>query len=407
MATLYTWSGNDASNIVQAVASLGKVNLSIKSVNPGDSIEGFPAHASAPCLSTKQGQNLTQLSSILNSLFDFGSDSVAINEWISFSQNVIQPAASAWVFPTLGAMPNNKGAIAEGKASLLASLEFLNSALATKTFLVGERPGPADAAVVGSLNLAFRQVLSEEYRKNIPHVVRWFLTCVNQPEFNSFGKTQLADKEAQFDAKVFGELNKKGKAPAKKQEKKAAAPKKEAKKEAAKPAEQAAAAPAPAKKGDPWAGLGGDMDMDAWKRCYSNNDTVPTAMDYFWKHFDKENYSCWFGKYKYGEEIPLPFMASNLIGGMYQRLDKMRKHSMGSMCVFNTAPNIEISGVMMWKGQGLAFELCDDWKVDYEVYDWKKLDTDNPEHRELITHYFAHEGFKDPNLEWKDGKVWK
>merc|ERR1711941_175510 len=107
-------------------------------------------------------------------------------------------------------------------------------------------------------------------RKNIPHVVRWFLTCVNQ--MKAFGEHKLCAAEAQFDAKTFGELNKKsgGKKDDKKQEKKA-----EKKKEAPKPK-------------DPWAGLGGDYDMDAWKRMYSNNDTVPTAVDYFWENSTKK-----------------------------------------------------------------------------------------------------------------------
>lgn len=405
MATLYTWSGNSNGQVIQSVAALSNQNLTVKNVDPGAAIEGFPSYASAPCLSTKQGQNLTQLSSILAELS--GNSSSELLEWVSFAENVLTPAASAWVFPCLGAMPNNKGAINEGKKSLLSSLEFLNGALSSRTFLVGERPSAADAAVCGAVNLAFKHVLSEEYRKNIVHVVRWFLTCVNQPEFSSFGKTALCDKEAQFDAKTFGEINKKAgkqdnkkeKAPAKKQEKK-----KEPKKE--KPKEAPLEVAKEPKSKDPWAGLGGTVDFDAWKRMYSNNDTVPTAMDYFWNIYDKENYSIWYGKYKYGDEIAMPFMASNLVRGMFQRLDKMRKNSMGSVCVFGSPPNIEISGVWFFKGQGLAFELSPDWGVDYDTYDWKKLDADNEEDRKTITHYFAQEGWTDDRV-FRDGKVWK
>merc|ERR1712158_302052 len=126
------------------------------------------------------------------------------------------------------------------------------------------------------------------------------------------------------------------------------------------------------KKRDPWEGLGGKYDMDAWKRCYSNNDTIPDAMNYFWEKMDKENYSCWFGKYKYGDE----------------------------------APNLEISGVWFWKGQDLAFELSDDWKVDYDTYEWTKLDTDNEADRKKITEYFAWEGDFD-GKKFQDAKVFK
>jgi len=410
MANLYTWSGNSNAQAAQATAALNNVNLKVNDVVPGEAIEGFPAFANAPCLKSANGQALTQLASILVELG--GSADAQTIEWISFAENVICPAACAWVFPTLGAMPNNKGAVAEGKANLLAALEHLNAALATKTFLVGERPSSADAAVVASLNLAFKQVLSEEYRKNLPHVTRWFQTCVNQPEFNSFGKTQLCDKEAQFDAKTFGEVNKKGKdnkkaaAPKKEKAKAESKPKAEKKKEEPKPAAAPEAGDAPAKKKDPWADLGGKYDMDAWKRCYSNNDTIPVAMDYFWEKMDKENYSCWFGKYKYGDEIPMPFMASNLIRGMFQRLDKMRKHSFASVAVLGEAPNLEISGVWFWKGQDLAFKLSDDWKVDYDTYEWSKLDTDNAADRKKIQEYFAWEGDFD-GKKFQDAKVYK
>lgn len=147
--------------------------------------------------------------------------------------------------------------------------------------------------------------------------------------------------------------------------------------------------------------------MDAWKRCYSNNDTIPTAMNYFWEHLDSENYSVYFGKYKYGDEIAMPFMASNLIRGMYQRLDKMRKHSFGTMCVFGGEEkgDIEISGVFFWKGQNLAFELCEDWKVDYVAYDWRKLDVTSDADKALITQYFSWEGFE--GKKFVDGKVYK
>lgn len=411
MATLYTWSGNSNAQAAQTTAALSKSSLSVKDVVPGEAIEGFPSHANAPCLKASNGQNLTQLASILIELS--GASDPETLEWISFAENVICPAACAWVYPTLGAMPNNKGAVNEGKKNLLAALEFLNCSLASKTFLVGERPSAADAAVVASLNLAFKQVLSEEYRTNIPHAVRWFLTCVNQPEFNSFGKTALCEKEATFDAKTFGELNKKGKDSNKKQEnkpkKEKAAPKPKAeKKPAPKPDAEgdAPAEAAPAKKKDPWADLGGKYDMDAWKRCYSNNDTIPVAMDYFWEKMDKENYSVWFGKYKYGDEIPQPFMASNLIRGMFQRLDKMRKHSFSSVAVLGEAPNLEISGVWFWKGQDLAFELSDDWKVDYDTYDWTKLNVDNEADRKKITEYFAWEGHFE-GKKFQDAKVFK
>jgi elongation factor 1-gamma len=401
---LYTWPGNANAQAIQAVAALNGCDVEVVDFVPGTAPEGFPAHCTAPVFKSNDGTMLTQVGAIL-ALLD-GKCNHNTYEHISFAENVIKPAASAWVFPTLGAMPNNKGAIAEGKKSLLAALSHLNDTLATKTFLVGERPSAADAAVVASLSLAFKQVLAPQYRKDVPHVTRWFNTCVNQ--MSAFGAHQLCEKEAQFDGKTFGALNKKAGGDAQ--------PKKQQKQEQKKPVEKKKPAPvlevaAEPKKKDPWSDLGGDYDMDAWKRCYSNNDTLPTAMNYFWEHLTddvKANYSCYYGKYKYGDEIALPFMASNLIRGLFQRIDKMRKHSFGSCCVFGGVEkgDIEISGVWFWKGQGLAFELSPDWQTDYDTYEWKKLDFNSEEDKKMITEYFAHEG-EFSGKKFYEGKVWK
>jgi len=77
------------------------------------------------------------------------------------------------------------------------------------------------------------------------------------------------------------------------------------------------------------------------------------------------------------------------------------------MCVFGGEQkgDIEISGVFFWKGQDLAFDLCDDWKVDYVAYDWKKLDVNSDADKALITQYFSWEGFE--GKKFVDGKVYK
>lgn len=42
---------------------------------------------------------------------------------------------------------------------------------------------------------------------------------------------------------------------------------------------------------------------------------------------------------------------------MFQRLDKMRLQAFASVCVFGEDNNSSISGVWVWRGQGLAFEV--------------------------------------------------
>jgi hypothetical protein len=60
---------------------------------------------------------------------------------------------------------------------------------------------------------------------------------------------------------------------------------------------------------------GGKFSMDGFKRVYSNEDTLTKAIPYFWENFEPENYSIWYGEYKYPEDLSLVFMSCNLITG--------------------------------------------------------------------------------------------
>ena len=50
-------------------------------------------------------------------------------------------------------------------------------------------------------------------------------------------------------------------------------------------------------------------------------------------------------------------MACNLVSGMFQRLDKLHKNGMASICVFGKDGDLAIAGVWMFRGQELAFDV--------------------------------------------------
>merc|ERR1711874_917343 len=185
-------------------------------------------------------------------------------------------------------------------------------------------------------------------------------TIVNQPQVKKvIGAVAMAEKMAQFDAKKFAEMQKASGG--------GDSGKKEKKKEA-KPAPEEEVALAPPKEKDPFAALPkGNFDMDDFKRFYSNNDE-DKSVPYFWENFDKDNYSIWRCDYKYNDELTMVFMSCNLMGGMFQRLEKLRKNAFASMALFGENNNSTISGIWVWKGHELAFELSEDWKIDYSSY---------------------------------------
>merc|ERR1739838_285030 len=306
-----------------------------------------------------------------------GSDATAraqVMQWMCWADNEVLPAACNWVFPTLGIMQFNKTQTERSKEDIKAALKLLNEHLLTKTFLVGERISLADIAVACVMISLYKQVLDPSFRKPFGNVTRWFNTVVNQPNFKAVsGAVELCTKMAEFDSKKFAEFS--GKGDNKKKE--------EESEEPAAPVE---------KKPDPFEKMPkGTFDMEEWKRFYSNNDE-PESVAWFWEHFDHENYSIWRGDYKYNDELTMVFMSCNLIGGMFQRLDKLNKNAFSSVCLFGENNNSTISGIWVWKGHDLVFELSDDWKIDYASYDWTKLDSDSDETIKLVEQYFKWEG---------------
>ncbi|RXG59839.1 Elongation factor 1-gamma [Armadillidium vulgare] len=298
-----------------------------------------------------------------------------IIQWMNFADNEILPASCTWVFPCLGIMPFNKSNTERAKEDVK------------------------------------KYVLEPSFREPYINTNRWFMTMINQPQVKAvIGDFKLCEKMAQFDGKKFaemqGKLDKRSGGASEKKEKKQA---KEEKKESApkKVVEEEAPAPAAPKTKDPLDALpAGTLVMDEWKRFYSNNEEAK-SVPWFWENFDKEHYSIWFCEYKYAEELTKIFMTCNLVGGMFQRLDKMRKNAFASMCVFGEDNNNNISGIWVWRGHELAFPLSEDWTIDYESYDWKKLDPDSEETKKLVDQYFKWEGSDSKGRKFNQGKIFK
>jgi len=336
----------------------------------------------------------------------------------------------------MGIMQFNKQNHERAKDELKHILQLLNNYLRTKTFLVGERITLADIAVASDLLLLFQWIVEPSLREPYPNVTRWFLTLINQKEFQAVlgSDYKLCEKTAQFDAKKYAEVSRQEQAPqtqaraknvsqstddGAKGEKKEEKPAKEA---AAKPAKKEKAkeqndddvgdetdeiyADEPKQK-DPFAEMPKTtMNFDEFKRVYSNEDTATKAIPYFWTNFDKENCSIWFCEYKFAEDLTQVFMTCNLVSGMFQRLEKLRKNAFASMCVFGENNNNTIAGVWFWRGHDLAFKLQNDWQVDYESYNWKKLPVDDENTKQLVNQYFLWEG-EHNGKKFNQGKIFK
>jgi len=288
----------------------------------------------------------------------------------------------SWMFPIWGYATYNKPVVQHAQEQVKKSLAQLDRHLLYRTYLVGERLTLADITVSCSLHPLFNNVLSAEWRAPYTNVVRWYVTCMNQPNFKKvFGECVLAAEEAKP-----AQPKKEEKKP---KEAKPAAPKKEEKPAADEPAEGEEVEEKPKAKNPLDLLPPTSFNLEDWKRFYSNNDTKPTAMDYFWKNYDAEGFSVWRVDYKYNEELKLTFMSSNLIGGFYNRVERAKKYAFGSLCVLGENNSNCIAGYMVVRGQEVPFEFTD--AADYESYEFKKVDPKDDAVRALMGDYFAWE----------------
>jgi len=146
------------------------------------------------------------------------------------------------------------------------------------------------------------------------------------------------------------------------------------------------------------------LNLEEWKRVYSNNDTRPTAVNWFWEHFDPEGYSIWRVDYKYNSELTKVFMSSNLIGGFYNRLDRARKYAFGSLVVLGEDNKSEIAGYFVVRGQEIPEEVSD--AADFESYVFKKIDPSDSKAKESFEAFIAWDDVLD-GKKFADGKVFK
>merc|ERR1712227_825456 len=343
-----------------------------------------------------------------------GKDAVAqcqVLQWLNFADSDILPASCTWVYPCLGIMQFNKTASERAKEDIKKAMTALNDHLLHHTFLVGERVTLADIVVACTMISLYQNVLDPGFRKPFGNVNRWFTTVVNQPQVKKVvGAINLADKMAQADPKKFAEMQKETGSGGKKDKKekkqdKPQQPKQEKKKKEEEPEEEPMMEKP--KEKDPLANAPkGNFDMDDFKRFSSNNDE-DKSIPYFWEKFDKENYTIWRCDYKYNDELTMVFMSCNLMGGMFQRLEKLRKNAFSSVCLFGENNNSTISGIWVWKGHDLVFELSDDWKIDYSSYEWKKLDADSQETKDMVNQYFCWTGEDKEGRKFNQGKIYK
>lgn len=100
-------------------------------------------------------------------------------QWLFFGEQDLLPVIFNHIFPILDLMPKAKENDKNQK-ELFRLLEYLNTCLKTKTFLVGERLSLADISVCLNLTLLFKHGLLANDRDKFTYLMRWFNTIIHQ-----------------------------------------------------------------------------------------------------------------------------------------------------------------------------------------------------------------------------------
>lgn len=315
--------------------------------------------------------------------------------WMSFSNSDLVSAFIGAFLPIVGKLPYNKKQVETSLANLEEISAIFDARLKEYTYLATENITAGDLMSALAFSNVFKTIVGAEWRAKHPAIIRWFNTVIASPIYKEiFAGYEFVEKPIEYSP------------PKKEKAKKQEQPKKEAKKEAKKeeqPVEEQK------KPKHPLELLGrATFNLEDWKRKYSNEDTRPVALPWFWEHYNPEEYSIWKVGYKYNDELTLTFMSNNLIGGFFNRLSASTKYMFGCLVVYGENNNNGIIGAVVIRGQDYvpAFDVAPDW----ESYQYEKLDPSKEEDKEFINNMWAWDKPVVVNGEPKeivDGKVLK
>ena len=69
---------------------------------------------------------------------------------------------------------------------------------------------------------------------------------------------------------------------------------------------------------------------------------------------------------------------------------------------FRFSWNVVANTFYYWNSQ-----LCEDWQVDYELYNWEKLDPNAESTKQMVTDYFSWTGTDKGGRKFKEGRIFK
>src|SRR3989338_1694442 len=149
--------------------------------------------------------------------------------------------------------------------------------------------------------------------------------------------------------------------------------------------------------------------LDGFKRHYSN-DKTEDAIQWLWEKIDQDNYSFYDCTFKDNDQLKENqlFMTTNLIGGFFRSLDKLRKNGFASAVILGDKNQQQIHFLWLFKGTDIPSDLKINEDQDipfFDRFDMSKLDLSNTDSKILINDYLLWNNIK--GLPFLAGKILK
>ena len=299
-----------------------------------------------------------------------------VRQWSDFGIFEIGFCAKEIVYPIFGWKPYCKESADKANERLKGFMRTLDAQLKDKEYVMGAKLTLADVCLFRELKYFFQLVFPKGLRDKVfPNVTKWFQKMAETEEVKKvYGKILLCNQPL----KPFIQEQKEEKKPEKKQEKK---PEK-------KP-EEGEEPPKEKKKVNPLDLLPpSKLELETFKRAFSNNKDKEDAMNKFWEIYDPEGYSLWWVEYQnLPTECKILFRTSNSKGMFLQKCDAVRRYAFAVHGVYGVEDDYKIRGCWMFRGTEIPQEMKDNDLYEYLTF--RKLDINKPEDKQLVHDYWT------------------
>merc|ERR1712032_1360109 len=193
--TLYAVGGSSKAFKAIITASIVGYPLNVKEVQinkDGSVPEGASPTGLFPCLETPNGC-ITESHGICRYIararpqgdlygHSFFS-SAQIDSYIDWSVVNLEVPALLQVLPLLGRMEKNFQVVKKAQTDFKTGLQKLETDLALRTFIAGDRLSLADIVICSILHYPMKFFMDAEYRREFPNLTRYFSFVVSTPHF--------------------------------------------------------------------------------------------------------------------------------------------------------------------------------------------------------------------------------